>query len=237
MDHPIEKLDAFEARIGHRFANRDLLTESLTHPSLNARQTSESRDYQRLEFLGDAVIQYVITRALFTGFPEKNEGALTRSRSALTRGAFLAGLAREIGLPDLLRMSEAEHALDGHRRSSALEDGLEALVGAIHEDAGLETAASAVLTWYGPLAERLAPLQDHHNPKGRLQEKVQPQFGNHALAYQVIREEGDAHRREFAVEVHLNGERIGSGTGSSKKKAEERAARAALETLRARELP
>ena len=237
MEHPIEKLDAFETRVGHRFKNRDLLIESLTHPSLNARPSIESRDYQRLEFLGDAVIQYVVTREISAAFPKMNEGTLTRNRSALTRGAFLATLAREIGLPELLLMSEAEHAMEGHRRSSALEDGLEALVGAIHQDAGLDTAATVVLAWYGSLEKRLAPLQDQHNPKGRLQERVQPEFGNHALVYEVIREAGDAHRREFEVKVSLNGECIGRGSGTSKKSAEERAARAALKHLQSGELP
>ena len=237
MDHSKNKLDAFEERIGYRFGQRELLIESLTHPSLNARPSAETRDYQRLEFLGDTVIQYVVTRELFGAFPTENEGDLTRSRSALTRGASLANLAREIGLPDLLRMSEAEHAMEGHLRNSALEDGLEALVGAIHQDGGLEAAAAAVMRWYGSLSDRVAPLRRWQNPKGRLQERIQPLHGNNALTYEIVHTEGEAHRREFEVGVSLLGERIGTGRGKSKKQAEELAARAALDHLDARGIP
>ena len=236
-DPNADKLDAFEARIGYRFENRELLMESLTHPSLNARSPEISRDYQRLEFLGDAVIQYLVTRELFHTHPNDNEGDLTRNRSALTRGVSLARLAREIGLPDLMRMSEAEHANEGHQRTSALEDGFEALVGAMHEDAGLEKTAQVVMSWYGTLRERLEPLKNSQNPKGRLQEKVQPVFGNKALVYKVVRMEGDPHRREFEIEVSLEGKTLGAGTGSSKKQAEEIAAQQALDLLETEGLP
>jgi len=228
MKPPPDVLTVFEERIGYRFSDRNLLLESLTHPSLNARQTARSRDYQRLEFLGDAVIQLLITRELFQSFPEDSEGPLTRKRSALTRGKFLARLAREIGLHHILRMSEAERAARGHLRISALEDAFEALVGAIHEDSGLERASEVVLSWYGPLRDRLKPLQERQNPKGRLQEKVQPLHGNNALVYRVVKMEGDPHQRNFEVEVRLLDRPIGHGVGSSKKQAEEQAAHEAL---------
>ncbi len=236
-DPNADKLDAFEQRIGYRFSDRTLLVESLTHPSLNARSPEGSRDYQRLEFLGDAVIQYLVTRDLFRTHPEDSEGDLTRNRSALTRGVSLAHLAREIGLPDLLRMSLAEHANEGHQRTSALEDALEALVGAIHEDAGLERTSEVVLGWYGPLTERLEPLRKWQNPKGRLQEKVQPTYGNNALLYEVVGMTGNPHRREFEVEVSLQGKPLGKGLGHSKKQAEELAAQQAIDRLDTEGLP
>ncbi|RKX35486.1 MAG: ribonuclease III [Verrucomicrobia bacterium] len=231
MDLTSEKLTEFEETIGYRFSNRELLVESLTHPSLNARRTDDSRDYQRLEFLGDAVIQLVVTRELFRSFPIDNEGALTRNRSALTRGEFLARLAGEIGLHNMLQMSDAEHASWGNLRTSALEDALEALVGAIHEDSGLEQASEVVLSWYGPINDRLEPLQKRQNPKGRLQEKVQPLHGNDALVYQVVRMDGDPHRRRFEVAVTLLDRTLGCGVGNSKKQAEEQAALEALDHL------
>jgi ribonuclease-3 len=230
-DPQADKLDAFEASIGYRFKNRQLLIESLTHPSLNVRSSDEGRDYQRLEFLGDAVIQYLLTRELYHQHREDNEDALTRDRSALARGVSLAGIAREIGLPDVLRMSDGEYARDGHQRTSALEDGLEALIGALHEDAGLERTAEIVLGWYGPLQRRLEPLKKWQNPKGRLQEKVQPVYGTNPLVYRVVRTLGDPHCREFEVEVSLEGRLLGTGAGSTKRKAEETAAMEALETL------
>jgi len=231
MDINANKLTAFEKRIGHRFSNRGLLIESLTHPSLNARRSDDSRDYQRLEFLGDAVIQLVVTRELFRCFPNDSEGALTRNRSALTRGEFLARLAREIGLQDMVRMSDAEHASKGHLRTSALEDALEALVGAIHEDSDLERVSAIVLSWYGPIWDRLEPLQERQNPKGRLQEKVQPAHGNNALVYRVVQMVGDPHQRKFEVEVSLDDRSLGNGVGNSKKQAEEQAALEALDLL------
>ncbi len=231
MDLTDEKLTAFEEKIGHRFSNRELLIESLTHPSLNARRTDDSRDYQRLEFLGDAVIQLVVTRELFRSFPIDNEGSLTRNRSALTRGDFLALLAREIGLQDMLLMSEAEHASWGNLRTSALEDALEALVGAIHEDSDLVRVAEIVRSWYGPIGNRLEPLQKQQNPKGRLQARVQPLHGNNALVYRVVRMEGDPHQRMFEVEVTLLDRPLGRGLGHSKKQAEEQAAGEALDRL------
>lgn len=236
-DPHADKLDAFEASIGYCFNNRQLLIESLTHPSLNVRSARVARDYQRLEFLGDAVIQYLVTRDLFRSHPDDSEGALTRNRSALTRGVSLASLAREIGLPDLMRMSEAEHANEGHHRNSALEDGFEALVGALHEDAGLAQTAEIVLGWYGSLQERLEPLKKWQNPKGRLQERVQPVYGNTALIYRVVREDGDPHCREFEIEVSLKGKPLGTGIGSTKRKAEEIAALSAMETLDTEGLP
>ncbi len=231
MDLIPEKLTTFEETIGYRFSNRELLIESLTHPSLNARRTDDSRDYQRLEFLGDAVIQLVVTRVLFRSFPDDNEGSLTRNRSALTRGEFLARLAREINLHDMLQMSDAEHASWGNLRTSALEDALEALVGAIHEDSGLEQASKVVLSWYGPIGDRLEPLQKRQNPKGCLQEKVQPRHGNNALVYRIVRTDGDPHRRRFEVEVTLLDQSLGHGVGNSKKQAEEQAALEALDHL------
>src|SRR5690606_37215369 len=126
------------------------------------------------------------TEALFALFPGDREGALSRRRAALANGVFLSQLAREIGLDACLRLGASEESTGGRLRASALEDAFEALVGAIYLDAGLATARRVILGLYGDLPERLASVEDVENPKGRLQERVQPTHGNNALRYEIV---------------------------------------------------
>lgn len=219
-----------QARIGHVFRDRSLLESSLTHPSVQQEQGGVAHN-QRLEFLGDAVLQLVITERLHALFPDEREGALTQRRATLIRGAFLAGIALDLGLDRVLRVSAAERAAGGHRREAALEDAVEALVAAIFLDGGWETARKVVLGWFGDLHDHLGRNEQRINPKGRLQEHFQPRHGNSALAYRVVREEGPPHERTFEVEVLLLDRVIGRGAGPSKKEAEENAAREALRAL------
>jgi ribonuclease-3 len=219
-------LDELEQRLGHRFANRALLEESLTHPSHTQAQPGPSN--QRLEFLGDAVLQLVVSTALFDAFPEEREGVLSRRRSVLTNGLFLVKVALELGIDRALRLSPSEEAAGGRTRASTLEDGFEAVVGALYLDAGIEAARKLILLWYGPLEVRLGMLEQHDNPKGRLQELVQPVHGNEALRYELHRTKGAPHERSFEIHLHFLDRMIAEGHGSSKKEAEEDAARAAL---------
>ena len=231
-DHAI--LDPLQRRLGYAFRDRDLLRRALTHPSYLADHPEAGPGNQRLEFLGDAVLQLILTEALYAIYPDEREGPLSRRRAALTKGRFLSGLARDLGLDPALRLGRSEEQTGGRQRDSILEDGLEALVGAIFLDSDFATARRAVLGWYGPLAGRLDRVLDEENPKGRLQELVQPDFGNDALRYDLVRTAGAAHEREYEVAVFLGDRRLGAGSGSSKKNAEESAARAALATLRGR---
>jgi ribonuclease-3 len=219
-------LDELEQRLGHRFANRAFLEESLTHPSHTQAQPGPSN--QRLEFLGDAVLQLIVSTALFDAFPEEREGVLSRRRSVLTKGVFLVKVALELGIDHALRLSPAEEAAGGRTRASTLEDAFEAVVGALYLDADLQTVRTNLLRWYGPLDVRLGGLEQHENPKGRLQELVQPIHGNDALHYELHRTKGAPHERSFDVHLHFIGRKIAEGQGSSKKEAEENAARAAL---------
>jgi ribonuclease III len=218
-----------ESSFGHVFADRALLIEALTHPSYTAENPDSAGNNQRLEFLGDAVIQLVISTELFRLFPEEREGVLSKRRSQLTRGECLAQLARERSLDRYILVSSGERSSDGHLRMAALEDALEAIAGAVYRDSDFAVATRVILGWYGDIAQRLAALPVGDNPKGRLQELFQPEFGNDALAYEVTSVEGPPHQRRFVAEVRLNGERIGSGSGTSKREAEEEAARAALQ--------
>lgn len=221
---------ALQERLGYAFRDQGLLERALTHPStLQANPTLESN--QRLEFLGDAVIQLILTQRLFELFPGEREGGLSKRRAALSKGAFLVQLALEYGLDACLRLAPSEELSGGRTRASALEDAFEALAGAIYLDGGLEAARKSVLAVYGDLQARLAPVESAENPKGRLQEKIQPLHGNHALRYEVALAEGADHAKAYEVVVYLNDRPLGRGRGQSKKLAEEAAAREALENL------
>lgn len=226
FDNPDDLL-AFQDRIGHRFESQRLLERSLTHASVQ-QDDPEAENNQRLEFLGDAVLQLVVSEELHSLFPEDREGELTRRRATLTRGSFLADMARRLGVHEVLRVSAAERASGGHEREAALEDAMEALAAAVYLDAGWDTARRVVLAWLGDIASHLATTDDVSNPKGRLQELVQPEHGNTALAYKLVATDGPPHRRRFEVAVMLFDDELARGAGASKKEAEEDAARAAL---------
>ena len=224
-------LEGLQARIGYTFRDPGLLERALTHASWLQNNPAAPGNNQRLEFLGDSVLQLILTEALFGLFPEDREGELSKRRSVLGKGEFLSRLAREIGLDACLLMGANEDATGGRNRDAALEDAFEALVGAVSLDGGLECARTAVLGIYGNIPTRLEGLETDANPKGRLQEAVQPAHGNQALRYEVLATEGADHERKYEVAVYLLERRIGSGRGPSKKIAEEKAARAALAVL------
>jgi ribonuclease III len=224
-------LAPLQQRVGYAFRDPALLACALTHPSYlqdhpDARQTN-----QRLEFLGDSVLQLILSEALFELFSEEREGSLTKRRSTLAKGRFLHQLAKELALDADLRLGQSEEQTGGRQRASILEDALEAVVGAIYLDSDFATVRPVVLGWYGSLPDRLAALLGEDNPKGRLQELLQPIHGNHALRYETVQIEGAPHEREYEVNVCLNDTVLGTGRGQSKKLAEEAAARAALPKL------
>lgn len=226
------RLAALQKRLGHTFREPALLTEALTHGSWLQEHPHAGAHNQRLEFLGDTVLHFVLTDALYRTFPEEREGVLSRRRAALTNGVFLSQLARDLGLDQCLLLGKSEDTAGGRSRASILEDALEALAGAIYLDSDLETTRRIVLAWYGSLEARLALIEDAENPKGRLQELIQPAHGNEALHYEVIMTTGPRHAREYEVAVRLLDKELGAGRGTSKKAAEEAAARVALAVLR-----
>lgn len=232
MDAPLSApLAALQRHLRHTFSQPELLVRAVTHPSYLQDHPGGAESNQRLEFLGDAVLQLILTERLFALYPEDREGGLSTRRAALTRGAFLVQLAREVGLDACLRLGASEEASGGREKASALEDAFEALVGALYLDSDLATARGAVLGVYGDVTARLAAVEGEENPKGRLQELVQPAHGNHALRYEVVAIEGADHARSFEVEVFLLERPLGRGRGTSKKLAEEAAARSALGAL------
>jgi len=223
-----EALAALSVRMEYAFHQPALLIEALTHASFLQENPAAPSNNQRLEFLGDSVLQLILTEELYRLYPMEREGVLSRRRAALTRGDFLSRQARELGLDAALRLSQSEEQTGGRVRASALEDAFEALVGAIYLDSDFPMVRRVVLGWYGPLPTHLNALEDAENPKGRLQELIQPRHGNTALRYEVTRIEGQPHERVFEVQVFLLERKLGTGCGRSKKLAEEAAAREAL---------
>ncbi len=223
-------LAQLQARLGYTFRDPALLERALTHPSYSAEHP-ESENNQRLEFLGDAILQILLAEALFHLFPTDREGVLTKRRALLVNQNFLAALAREIGADACLRLSDSEEKTGGRDRVTALGDAFEAIVGALYLDSDFAATRPVIMAIYGDLAARLASTEENDNPKGRLQEHVQPLHGNHAVRYEVISTEGEDHARSYHVEVFLLDRPLGRGHGTSKKLAEESAARMALAAL------
>ena len=233
MARPDQASATLQQRLGYTFRQPTLLTEALTHGSYLQDDPTAAPHNQRLEFLGDSVLQFILTAALYRDYPSEREGVLSRRRAVLSKGEFLTKMARDLGLDASLRLSKSEEDAGGRNRASILEDAFEALVGAIYLDSDLATSQALVLAWYGPLGEHLAVSEDAENPKGRLQELIQPEHGNVALRYEVTATTGPKHARIYEVDVFLNDRKLGAGSGPSKKVAEEAAARAALTVLRA----
>ena len=224
------QLADLETGLGYHFSDPLLLLVAITHPSCHQEASaSEMLDHnQRLEFLGDSVLSLILAEKLFDLFPDEREGVLAKSRSALAKGTFLSKLARQLSLDAFLRMSRHEESRGGRKRAAALEDALEAIIGAVYLDSDYPTVREVVLNWYGDIETVLASTLRHENPKGKLQEKMQSASPPKTIEYKILTTEGPDHRKVFTVEVLIDGECWGTGSGKSKKDAEEAAARLAL---------
>jgi ribonuclease III len=204
-------MQPLESRIQYKFRNSLLLAEALTHPSLAYESQKPHFDNQRLEFLGDAVLQLIVTQELFRRFPEYPEGRLTKLRSRVVSRRALARFAMAIHLGDYVLLGKGEEATGGRRRLSTLADAFEALIGAVYLGSMVNSP-------------------EERNPKGELQECLQA-IHPQAPAYRIIGESGPDHRRVFQAEVSWKELILATGKGKSKKEAE---ARAAAEALRVR---
>ncbi len=220
-------MEPLEVRIKLKFNNPLLLAEALTHPSLSYETQGPHFDNQRLEFLGDAVLQLILTRELFTSFTNLDEGTLTKLRSQLVSRPALQKYALRLNLGAYLLMGKGEASSGGRERPSTLADALEALIGAIYLDRDLEAATCFVLNLCRPELDALDLDQDHLNPKGRLQEILQAS-GAPSPVYELVHQRGPDHCKEFVSRVIWQGQSLGSGQGTSKKLAETAAARQAL---------
>jgi ribonuclease-3 len=223
-------MQTLESRIHYKFRNSLLLAEAMTHPSLAYESQKQNFDNQRMEFLGDAVLQLVVTEELYKMFPDFPEGQLTKLRSRVVSRRALAHFAMAIQLGDYVLLGKGEEATGGRRRASTLADAFESLIGAVYLDSGLAPARELILRLFESEISQMAISPDERNPKGELQEVLQA-IHSQAPAYRVISESGPDHRRVFQSEVSWREIILATGKGKSKKDAE---ARAAAEALRAR---
>jgi len=224
-------LSALQSRIGYTFQDVELLRLALTHPSIAHEAGTHIQTNQRLEFLGDAVLQLILTRALYDKFPDYGEGPLTKARATLVNRRMLAQHGHAIGLHEHIILSRGEEQTGGRHRPSAMADAFEALVGAVFMDGGLEAARAYVLKEFAAYLSGLASLPEIDNPKGELQELLQA-TSNEAPEYQMLSASGPDHDRIFECAVHHAGAELGRGTGKSKKDAESAAALAAYQALK-----
>ena len=218
-----------ETAIGYRFRNITLLQNALTHSSYaNERWHNSLLSNERLEFLGDSVLGMLVAEYLYRNFPNRPEGELTRMRADMVCEQTLAATANRIGLGEHLLLGHGEERFGGRNRDSILADAVESVIAACFLDGGLDAALQFVQKFI--LVE--VPVKKLHNAdyKTALQELVQ-QKKNQVLSYVLVGQSGPDHDKQFDVEVSLNGTVVGKGSGSSKKRAEQMAAKSAIEKL------
>jgi len=226
--HAASIMNPLEARLSYKFRNALLLAEALTHPSISLERKNYPFDNQRLEFLGDAVIQLVVTEHLYRLYPDVSEGTMTKLRTRIVSRAALKARAQEYDLGRYLMMGRGEEASGGRERASTLADAFESVVGAIYLDGGFDAGRNFVLRATAEEFERIASDPEEVNPKGRLQEILQA-IEPYAPVYEVLEQSGPEHSKRFVSRVVWNDLELGRGEGLSKKQAQVAAASDALE--------
>lgn len=218
-------LDRLEQALGYGFADPKLLQQALTHRSAAGQHN------ERLEYLGDAVLSMVVAEDLYLRFPMVHEGDMTRMRASLVKGVTLAEIGRELALGEVIRLGPGELKSGGHRRDSILADAVEAIIGAVYLDGGIEQAKPLIHRLFASRFAAIQPGVRQKDPKTRLQEYLQARR-KPLPEYQVVSVEGDAHNQKFTVRCLVSelAEAV-VGTGTSRRKAEQEAASQALEQL------
>ena len=224
----VETASSLNERLGLSFSNFSLLTRALTHRSYANEHQDGSEDNERLEYLGDAVLDFIVAEWAYRHFPERPEGDLTKVRSHLVRNEHLAEFARQIDLGGALRLGRGERTSGGYLRDSVLGSAFEALLGAIYLDSDFDKVRNFMLPFLEPVQDTI--LDEVNDPKGQFQEEVQA-YKMGPILYRVISTSGPDHARMYEVEVEINGKVMGRGSGSSKANAEREAARDALKKL------
>jgi ribonuclease-3 len=227
----VSALEALQARLGYSFRDENRLRLALTHPSVAHEQGMAVQHNQRLEFLGDSVLQLVLTSELYEKFPAMGEGPLTKARAQMVNRRTLANRGSRLGLGEHLILSRGEDSSGGRERPSALADTFEALLGAIFLDGGFDAAREFILRQFREEFGELEVIPNLENPKGELQEILQSN-STEAPQYQLESVSGPDHDRLFESAVYHRGVELGRGKGKSKKDSESQAALAALDQLR-----
>jgi ribonuclease-3 len=222
------KAEELSKKIDIDFKNKDLLEQVLVHKSyLNENRESTLENNERLEFLGDAVLELIVTRYLYQHF-DKPEGELTNLRSALVRGKMLANLAKKFEIGKLLYLSRGEDKSGGRENELLLANAFEALIGAIYLDQGYKTAEKFIEKHLISNLSEIIEKKLHVDPKSNIQELAQDEAGI-TPTYEVLKESGPDHAKHFRIGIFLGDKKIGEGEGSSKQSAQTRAAEDALE--------
>ncbi|MDY0018785.1 MAG: ribonuclease III [Anaerolineae bacterium] len=233
MDEYEKPLKDVEAHLGYEFQDPALLRLALTHPSY-AHEHPEAgggeHHNQRLEFLGDAVLDFLVAAWLYRQFPDYSEGPLTRLRATLVRTTTLAKLAEVLELGQVLLLGHGEEENGGRERSANLCDALEATVGALYLDGGLDAVWSLLGPWFVRETEAILEAESYMDAKSRLQEWAQAEVGI-TPGYRIVDEEGPDHAKTFTAQVLLDERVVGEGAGPSKRMAEQAAAHQALAQL------
>ncbi|MDR1364422.1 MAG: ribonuclease III [Oscillospiraceae bacterium] len=219
------KLKKFEEKLGYKFKDNKLLRIALTHSSFTNEFGTNSKNYERLEFLGDSVLSLIVSEYIFFKFPKMLEGELTRLRSSLVCEKTLKIFATDIDIGNFLFLSRGEERSGGRQRSSILADVFEAVIAAIFIDGGLEPVKKIVLKFIEQQLENLN--NSARDYKTEIQELVQAK-GEHVINYVVLSESGPDHDKEFTIELKIDGNTVGIGKAKSKKEAEKSAAKEAL---------
>lgn len=224
----VESASSLNERLGLSFSNFALLTRALTHRSYANEHQDGTEDNERLEYLGDAVIDFIVAEWAYRHFPELPEGDLTKIRAHLVRNENLAKFAQQIDLGGALRLGRGEKTTGGHHRESVLGSAFEALLGAIYLDSTFDKVKNFVLPFIEPHKDTI--LEVLSDPKSNFQEQVQAlKLG--PIAYHTVSATGPDHAKMYEVEVTVNGQVMGRGNGSSKAAAEREAARNALKKI------
>lgn len=222
-------INALEKKLSIEFENKNLLVTAITHSSY-ANQYKNIRFNERLEFLGDSVLQLSITEYLFNKFTDKPEGELTKLRSLIVCESSLYEIAKVLDLGQYIRMSKGEEITGGRERVSLLADCMEAIIAAIYLDKGIETAKDFILHFFTDIISKAINNEIILDYKTKLQETLQRK-GDINIKYNLIKYEGPPHRRKFYTTVLIENKTMGEGTGYSKKEAEQNAAKKALYNL------
>jgi ribonuclease-3 len=226
----VPDFDSLQRQLGYVFQQTQHLRLALTHPSLAHERGASVEHNQRLEFLGDAVLQLVLTDELYGRLPHLSEGDLTKARARLVNRHTLAAQGRQLGLGDFLLLSRGEEMTGGRQRVSTLADTFEAVVGAVYLDGGLEPVRRFIQNRFQQALDSLEVAPPMDNPKGELQERLQAEAAE-PPHYRLESSSGPDHDRRFVSAVYHQGRQLGRGEGRSKKEAETAAAVAALAAL------
>ncbi|MCL2577624.1 MAG: ribonuclease III [Defluviitaleaceae bacterium] len=218
--------DQLQTNLGYTFKRHSLLKHAVTHASfVHEQKLNPLESNERLEFLGDAVLELCISDFLYHRYPEMSEGDLTKKRAALVRESSLASLARDLSIGTFILLGQGEASEGGREKDSILSDVLESIFGAIYLDGGLEEVRALILRLYEPIADKATRSNKDH--KTTLQEHLQ-KISHETAVYSIIKEIGPAHKKIFTAQATHKGKVIGTGKGASKKNAEQEAARMAL---------